>query len=345
MSTELRQNLVNKEWVVIAAERGKKPNKVLGQVNASAKPTHSYDKNCPFCPGNELNFQIEQHDQIDSGLGEWQVRSIENKFGIFNNSNICPEQLSPFDQEGIYQKYSGCGNHELVIESRNHHLGIGQMNVAEIKLILELYVKRYGVLRKNPNNLIAFIFKNYGALAGQSQPHSHSQIVGSRVVPQYIRSLLNEAQRHFDVFGSCVVCDMIKFEKQHQQRIVAENEEFVFFVPFAASAEHAAWICPKEHAADISSLSSQSTENLAQILKLAFERYQLFIGDIDFNYVFRLAPYSFEKVPFCHWYLEILPRTKILGGFERATRLPVNTVLPEYSAQLLRGDFKCSGLN
>ncbi len=334
--SELRQNLVNKEWVAIAAQRGKKPNNIMPRVPSHSKSEHPYEANCPFCPGNEEKFEIQEHAQISDGAGSWQARTIENKFGIFSDFDSCPDSLSPFDREGIYQKYAGCGNHEVVIETRRHNQLIAELSASEISHILSIYVSRYQVLKKNPNNLITFIFKNYGVLAGQTQPHSHSQIVGSRVVPQYIRSLLHEAERHFDTYGSCVICDVVTFEKKETKRIVAENEDYILFVPFAASSEHATWICPKRHAAGISDLAGTRLDNLARILSDAFNRYQQLIGNPDFNYVFRTAPYSLENVPFYHWYIEILPRTKISGGFERATRLPVNTVLPEESAKLLK---------
>lgn len=334
--SELRQNLVNKEWVAIAAQRGKKPNHILSRIPSHTKPEHPYESNCPFCPGNEEKFGIQEHAKISDSKGIWLVRTIENKFGIFSDFDSCPDRLSPFEREGIYQKYTGCGNHEVVIETRRHDQVIAELSDAEISRILSLYVSRYQVLRKNPNNLIAFIFKNYGVLAGQTQPHSHSQIVGSRVVPQYIRSLFHEAERHFDTYGSCVICDTIVFEKQEGKRVIAENEDYILFVPFAASSEHSTWICPKRHAAGISDLAGAQLDNLARILSDAFGRYQQLIGNPDFNYVFRTAPYSLEDIPFYHWYIEILPRTKISGGFERATRLPVNTILPEESAKLLR---------
>jgi galactose-1-phosphate uridylyltransferase len=34
--------------------------------------------------------------------------------------------------------------------------------------------------------------------------------------------------------------------------------------------------------------------------------------------------------------MQLIPRTKILGGFERGTHIQVNTILPEESAKMLR---------
>jgi galactose-1-phosphate uridylyltransferase len=42
------------------------------------------------------------------------------------------------------------------------------------------------------------------------------------------------------------------------------------------------------------------------------------------------------ECPFCHWHIQLIPRTKIIGGFERGTHIQVNTALPEVSARMLR---------
>src|SRR3989338_5667462 len=131
-----------------------------------------------------------------------------------------------------------------------------------------------------PDRLIPFIFKNYGVLAGQTQPHSHSQIVGSRVVPLYIRSLLHEAEKHFDTFGSCVFCDMIEFERKEAKRIILEGKDHIAFVPFAASSEHAVWILPKKHASGISNLDKEELDSLASVFADILKRYQKLMGKI-----------------------------------------------------------------
>lgn len=209
------------------------------------------------------------------------------------------------------------------------------------KNILSIYLDRYRKFRENPSNLITIIFKNYGILAGQTQPHSHTQIVGSRVVALYIRSLLREAEKHFDNFGSCVFCDMIQFEKKTKKRLVYENGDYIAFVPFAAGSEHETWILPKWHSAGISEVTGKRLDNFADIFRVILKKFYDAIGNPDFNYVIRTAPYPLSGVPFYHWHIQFLPRTKIIGGFEQGTRIPVNTILPEVSAKMLRECKSC----
>lgn len=242
----------------------------------------------------------------------------------------------PFEKEGIYQRLKGCGSHELVIETNKHNKTVMDMSENELKNIIFAILNRYQSFKKNPNNLITLIFKNYGAMAGQTQLHSHTQIVGSRVVPLYIRSLLHEAERYFDNNGSCVFCDILEYEIKVKKRLVYQNEDYVIFVPYAAGSEHETWIIPMFHSAGLDSLEGRRIDNLANALQIIFKKFHLAIDNPDFNFVLRNSPYPLSNIPFYHWHIQFLPRMKISGGFERGTRIQVNTILPEESAKMLR---------
>lgn len=334
--SELRQNLATKEWVVISEERAKKPNAVLNRVISTPVSDKEYDAECPFCPGNEDAFPVEERCKIDAGEGGWSVRAIENKFKILSRFTTCPLVPDAFEKEGIYQKLDGCGSHEIVIDTDKHNKTITDLSRDEIKDVITVYMNRYSAFKKNPNNLIAILFKNYGVLAGQTQPHSHTQIVGSRVVPLYTRSLLHEAEKHFDTYGSCVFCDILKYEIEEKKRLVCQNDDYTVFVPYAAGAEHEVWVVPKWHQAGLDGIEGGRLDNLAASLHSILNKFCLSIDNPDFNFVFRTVPYPLSEVPYYHWHLQITPRTKIPGGFERGTRIQVNTVLPEVSAKMLR---------
>lgn len=334
--SELRQNLATKEWVVISEERGKKPNAVLNKVIGTQVSNKEHDPECPFCPGNESKLPVKERHRIEDETGKWLVRVIDNKFKILDRFHSCPLVPDAFEKEGIYQKLEGCGSHEIVIDTNKHNKTITDLSRDEIKNVISVYIDRYNTFKKNPNNLIAIIFKNYGVLAGQTQPHSHTQVVGSRVVPLYTRSLLHEAEKHFDTYGSCVFCDILRYEVEEKTRLVYQNDDYVAFVPYAAGAEHEIWIMPKQHRAGLHDLEGKRVDNLADSLNIILNKYRLSINNPDFNFVIRTTPYPLSEVPYYHWHIQIIPRTKILGGFERGTRIQVNTVLPEVSAKMLR---------
>ena len=49
--TQLRQDPTTKEWVIIAAERSRRPHDFVKTESLVEKPP--YKEDCPFCPGNE----------------------------------------------------------------------------------------------------------------------------------------------------------------------------------------------------------------------------------------------------------------------------------------------------
>ena len=89
--SELRQNLATKEWVVISTERGKKPNAVLNKIIGTPVSDKDYDPECPFCPGNESRFPLEERYRKDDAAGNWAKDSMlvtVNNFGITENRGV-----------------------------------------------------------------------------------------------------------------------------------------------------------------------------------------------------------------------------------------------------------------
>ena len=73
--------------------------------------------------------------------------------------------------------------------------------------------------------------------------HPHSQLIATPVVPKHVRESVNGAKNYYEYKERCVFCDMIKQEASTGTRIVAENDDFVAFVPFAARFPFEVWTC------------------------------------------------------------------------------------------------------
>jgi UDPglucose--hexose-1-phosphate uridylyltransferase len=335
--SEFRQNLASKEWVIIAPERGKKPRPMeKGGEENEGQPRPVYDPDCPFCPGNHERFPSVERHRVPSGAQDWAVRVMDNKFKLLDSFSASPARPGAYDVDGIYRRLPGCGSHELVIETPRHDLTMADLPEQALRDVISVYLARYAAFPENPNNLLTVIFKNFGLGAGQSQPHAHSQIVGSRVVPLHIRNLLREAERHFDTVGTCVFCDILDHELAEGTRIVCENADYVALVPYAAAVEHETWIVPREHRAGLDRVTGRKVDTLARIMRSVLTRFRLALGSLDFNFVFRTPTYPLADVPFFHWHIRFIPRMKTTGGFEQGTRIHVNTIAPEHSAGLLR---------
>ena len=339
--SELRQNLATREWVIIAPERLKgKP--LQAQKNSLMDEIPDYDENCPFCPANEdrfENIQIEYipHPDPDNKAGSpWLARCIENKYKIFQEYSSRPARPTEFEQQGIYCKFTGCGSHELVISSPDHNKTFATMSQHEVEAVVDLYLRRFNKYKENPNNLLTIIFMNHGPRSGASQIHPHSQIVSMRVVPNYLRFLLDEATRYFDTKGICVFCKIIDFELQRDERVVYQNERFMSCVPFAAAVPYEVNIFPKVHDSLLGDMSDEEAVEFSDCLRKTMRKLYLALSNPDFNMVFRNPSYHLSGVPFYHWHVQIVPHVRLAGGFELGSRIMVNIVEPEESARVLR---------
>lgn len=88
------------------------------------------------------------------------------------------------------------------------------------------------------------VFKNYGASAGASMAHSHSQIMGLPLVPPLVSSRLDSMKKFYDMTGKCSLCEV-----QSEDILVCDTVHFFAIVPFAASYPFEVWIVPRDHTA------------------------------------------------------------------------------------------------
>ena len=334
--SEIRQNRLTGEWVIIAPERAQRGGNL---VRAAAPPEiPAFVATCPFCPGNETTANDERY-RVDGADGRWAIRSIVNKFSV----------LSPTGEVALAgcrgrgdESVNGVGLHEVLIESPQHDLTTALFPVAHVQRILEAYRHRFQAFYTDPRVRHVIVFKNHGADAGASQQHPHSQIVGTPIVPGQIVERIERSRRFFAETGQCLACSLIADEREQACRIIAENAEFVAFIPFAALSPFHLWIFPKVHATCFSEQAIGTLPALAEILRTVLAKVHGLLANPAFNLVIRSLSPAEKDVPHFHWYLSIVPRVNKVAGFELGTGMYVNPSSPEHCAQVLR-EFPAAG--
>jgi UDPglucose--hexose-1-phosphate uridylyltransferase len=125
-------------------------------------------------------------------------------------------------------------------------------------------------------------------------------------------------------------------EREQACRIVAENAEFVAFIPHAALSPYHLWIFPKTHAACFSEQCVGTLPALAEVLQTVLAKVHGMLANPPFNLVVRsLGPQEKDAAHF-HWYISIVPRVNKTAGFELGTGMYINPSSPESCAQALR---------
>ena len=325
--SELRQNFMTKEWVVIATERAKRPDQMA--AHRQHKPAVSFSENCPFCPGHESQTPAEIL-RLPEG-DHWSARVIPNKFAA-----LSPDSKPERTIRRSLRSMGGFGVHDVIVETPDHSLALAQMPDSHVADILRIYKTRYDQLGLDPRIAQVTIFKNHGTDAGTSLEHPHSQMIATPVISHQVRQRFQEALRHYDEFGCCIFCQMIDEELQDEKRLVLTSEHFVAMELFASPAPFCTHIYPRRHMASFGDISSNEIADLGRVLRTVLAKLYYGLDNPDFNFTVRTAPAECVGVRYFHWYMSIIPRLTRTAGFELGSGMFINTVIPEEAAESLR---------
>ncbi len=324
---ELRQNFMTKEWVVIATERAKRPDQMAS--HRPAKPMPSFSENCPFCPGHESQTPPEIL-RLPDGEG-WKARVVPNKFAA-----LSPESKPERHIHRSMRSMGGYGMHDVIVETPDHALAMALMTDQHVADILRIYKTRHDQLILDPRIAQVTIFKNFGADAGTSLEHPHSQLIATPVISYQVRQRFQEAMQHFDDFGCCMFCQLIEEDLEDGKRVVLESEHFVATELFASPSPFFTHIYPRRHMASFGDISATEINDLGRILRALLAKLYHGLDNPDFNFTIRTAPAECVGVRYFHWYMSVIPRLTRTAGFELGSGMFINSVIPEEAAEFLR---------
>jgi len=334
--SELRYDLVSKDWVVIATGRAKRPEsfkKERRKIETISK------KLCPFCQinGQEVPTLVFSHGkEVPLGVrGEipkdWTTIVIPNKYPAFLPSS----QLNKKTEGNIYQTMNAAGFHEVVV-TRDHKIQLAQFSTKEIKEIMDVYQFRYLELMKEKFVNYVSIFHNHGVEAGASMAHPHSQIVTTPLIDVDLRNALVNSKKYFKRNKKCIYCVMGNWERKVKKRVVFENKDFIVICPFASKSAFEVIISPKKHRSYFERITEKEKWQLSEAFRAALSKLDKALNDPAYNFYLHTAPCDDKKYDHYHWHWTILPKTSTWAGFEIGTRMEISTIEPEKAALYLR---------
>lgn len=326
--SEIRKDPLSNTWVIIAPERSARPRTL------AAKPDEEKSKFCPFCESDEIKKPVEKFAICAAEFdkkGHWLTRILPNKFpALTPEPLLCQKEI-----DGVYHLLEGVGGHEILVESPVHEETLATMPLKQIEAILRNYQCKYGYWRNDPRISYLSIFKNHGKQAGASLKHPHSQLVATPLVPPRVASELEEAKEYYELNNRCIICDTVEIEKKSKKRIVAENDNFVAYMPFAPRFPYETLIVPKRHSATYEEIKKGEVEGLAKMISNLFKRYDKLLFDPPFNYILHVAPLRTPGLLYFHWHIEVILRLSQPAGFEWGSGVYINSVAPEEAAKQL----------
>ncbi len=327
--SELRQDLVSGDWIIVAPERFKRPQDFLKYKSPRKPPLL---KTCPFEDFN-LRKSTTRWPPLLSVPRDtnWRVVVVPNKYPALRHFPGCATPLAYGPSDSI----TGAGEHDLVI-ARDHKKNFADVSLKEAVEILKIIQRRYRRLAKDICNVYSSTFFNWGEGAGASIFHPHYQILTLPIIPPDISHSLNGSRRYFRAHKKCVHCVLLKFDLKEKKRIIDQNQSAVSVAPYVSRVPFEVRIFPKKHSPYFEKTSEKDLACVAALLQSALKRVRHHLKDPDLNFFIHTAPFK-GNYDYYHWHIEITPKISIWGGFELGTGVDINIVDPKMAAAVLKG--------
>lgn len=327
---ELRKDPIIGRWIIISTERGKRPTDFI------VEKSETRGGFCPLCPGNENTTPPEVLSYSNTAGHQanrpgWDLRVVPNKYpALIIEGNLNKEG------DGLYDRMNGIGAHEVIIETPDHNESFANLPADRMIKVFLAYRDRLLDLAQDPRFRYVMVFKNFGAAAGASLEHSHSQLIALPIVPRMISSEIEGSLSYFKYKERCIFCDIIRQEINQNKRVVAENDLFLAIVPYAPRSPFEMWILPKQHASSYLAMDDNHFKALTAIFSECMRRLDTCIPNVPYNFVLHGAPLRSQPLEHYHWHFEIMPKLTTMAGFEWGSGFYINSIPPEDAAHFLR---------
>jgi UDPglucose--hexose-1-phosphate uridylyltransferase len=295
---------------------------------------------CPYCPGHEAETPPEiaayRTNGQPSNSSEWLVRVIPERVPLLQiEGNIRREG------QGIFDRVSGRGASELVIEHPEHGAAWDLLPVEAVERVLWMYRERIADLYQDDQIRSILIRRRESTPAG---PISHpvSRIVGAPIVFDDLRLELATARHHYAYKQRCLFCDMLRQERQEGTRVVEETPQFLVYAPYASRRPFEIWLVPKIHRHRFEATAPEELADLASTLQSLFRRLHAVQPGAPVEFMLHTSPNARMRLredewrslhEDYHWHIELAPGMEShedVGGFA------VNPIPPEVAARRLR---------
>ena len=337
---QLRRDPITGIWTIIVQNGRDLPELKLNSSRQHAR--NHPGETCMFCQGRETETPSEifavRHSGSHRNEPGWKVRVVPEKYpvlqihGELNNRGL-----------GLYDMYDGIGAHEVVVETPEHNKYLADLSDADIAEVLTAYRERVLDLKRDMRFRYILVHKSLSEGVESQWRHSTSNVLATPITPERVRDELLNAQQFFAFKERCLFCDIIRQETEDGQRVVAENDGFLAFCPFAGRSPFETWILPKRHETFFE--WNNELPALAKLMRAVLVRIRETLGDPDYVLEVHSGPnllagkqrgYWKTVERDFHWHIEITPRLRGFSTFEIGFGFQVNWISPERSAELLR---------
>lgn len=326
-----RLNPLTAEWVQVSPHRAKRPwQGKEEQMSGKSKP--EYDPDCYLCPGNDR-------------AGGAKNPEYKSTFVFTNDFSALREDI-PSDEikhNNLLVAKGEKGICRVICFSPRHDLTLPEMNLPQIRKVVDLWTKEYTELGEREHINYVQIFENKGEIMGCSNPHPHGQMWAQQTIPDEPAKELKQQADYYEKNGSTLLGDYLDLELELDERVVASNEHFIVVVPYWAFWPFETLVISRRPFSRFTDMSAEEKDALADIIKKITVKYDnLFEVSFPYSAGFHPAPTDGKEHKEWHFHMHFYPPLlrsatvkKFRVGYEMLGT-PQRDITPESSADLIR---------
>jgi UDPglucose--hexose-1-phosphate uridylyltransferase len=232
---------------------------------------------------------------------------------------------------------------DVVLYSPEHALPPSKLTVENWRKVIDLWTRRTAEHAANPDIALVEVFENCGDAVGVTMPHPHGQIYATPFLGPTVEKEVESARQYSQSHnGACLFCYLLAEEMKRKERVVAENEHFAAFVPFAARFPAETLIYSRRHVRTLMDLTNAELDSLAQIISVVRRKYDNLYGFLlPLMMLVKQAPLKETETPY-HFHVQSLPlqrsatKLKFLAAMETGHGVFLADTAPEDTAEQLR---------
>ncbi len=248
-----------------------------------------------------------------------------------------PDMVGSDTDEGV-----AAGKCEVICFTANHGGSFKTLSAQRVRTLLEAWRDRTRELSQQPFIEHIAPFENRGEEIGVTLAHPHGQIYAYSYLPARVVKMLEVAKAHHAKTGRVLFDDVVARELRDGIRVIAKNEHWVAYTPYASRYPFEIHVTPLQPVADLAELAPAACDSFPSIAIEVMQRLDGVFG-IDMAYIaaWHQAPVRQGRdVLRLHWQITSVRRApgklKYLAGSESAMGAFIMDMKPEQSAQQLK---------
>jgi UDPglucose--hexose-1-phosphate uridylyltransferase len=292
-----RRNPLTGQYVLVSPHRTKRPWQ--GQVEAIPPDNRpAYDPKCYLCPGNERAGGVRNPDYTGTFV-------FTNDFAALLADT--PDAAAGRPDDPLFHAESARGTSRVICFSPRHDLTLPQMDVADIRRVVEVWAAQVAELGETYRWVQ--VFENKGEAMGASNPHPHGQVWASSFLPNEAAAEDAHQRAYHAAHGRPLLLDYALREQaitaEGESRVIVANDEWIAVVPYWAVWPFEALLMPLRHAPRLTALDAAQRDGLAAIVQALTIRYDnLFETSFPYSMGWHGAPTGdLLGQPDGHWHL------------------------------------------